>query len=584
MRKKQKQNHNKFKWFARVLSIALILSSGAMAYQAYRLQILPDVLLYLCLIILALIVLIILLIFNFKVKRTLTKVLSSALVIICVAALSIGSLYFTETQTFLQTVTDSSRRVKNEVSMITLKDSDLEKERDLDGKKIGYLKNIDSYGTKKARQDLKAKNISYKGKKYTSVQAEVKALYDKEVDAIILNESYRANVEDLKDYTKFSKETKIIATVTYYTKDSNEADSVSDITSKPFTILISGNDTYGDIGEVSRSDVNMLVTVNPTTNRVLLTSLPRDYYVEVKCSDGACQDGSLDKLTHTGIHGVNTTKETIENLLGIDINYTFRVNFSSLEEIVDALGGIDIYVKKGMAVDTFYADSTLKGVHEGWNHLNGERALAYARERHAYEDGDVQRVKNQQQVLEAIVDKAISSKALTNYQDLLKAFSNAFDTNMSTQEITALIKYQLQSSPDWKFENFVLKGESAEKYSAELGDYASVVVTDDAYVTAARKKIKAILKGKKASSVKVGKSKIHEYENDTSEETQTETSTDTSQQDTTNDSSATYDTSTTYDTSQSAAYDTSQTYTAPTYDTSQYSTDYAVTDQSVYAQ
>ena len=130
----------------------------------------------------------------------------------------------------------------------------------------------------------------------------------------------------------------------------------------------------------------MLVTVNPVTSTVLMVNIPRDYYVQTSVG--------MDKLTHTGMYGVEETKTTIENLLGIDINYTFRVNFSSAEDIVNALDGVDIYVEEGMAVERFNADWSLQGVTEGWNHLDGKRALAYARERHAYVDGDIQRAKN----------------------------------------------------------------------------------------------------------------------------------------------------------------------------------------------
>lgn len=145
-----------------------------------------------------------------------------------------------------------------------------------------------------------------------------------------------------------------------------------------------------------------------------MTSIPRDSYVEEVCDDYACNYGAYDKLTHTGIYGVDTTKATVENLLGIDVNYVFRVNFTSMIDIVDALGGIDIDVAEGMAVSRFYTNSTLEGVHEGTNHLDGKRALAYSRERKAYIDGDVQRARNQQQVLQAMFKKQLLQKLSQN--------------------------------------------------------------------------------------------------------------------------------------------------------------------------
>ena len=280
----------------------------------------------------------------------------------------------------------------------------------------------------------------------------------------------------------------------YYTNDKNDALVVDDITKNPFTIFVSGNDTYGEIDELSRSDVDMIVTVNPTTSTVLMVNIPRDYYVQTSYG--------YDKLTHTGMYGIEETKQTVENLLGIDINYTFRVNFSSAEDIVDALDGVDIEVPEGMAVERLNADWALEGVHEGWNHLNGARALAYARERHAYVDGDIQRAKNQQQVLEAIIKKAASSKILTNYTKLLKSFKNAFDTNMSTNEITALLQYELQAMPNWKFQNYVLRGTNSSAVCASMAQELSVVMPEDYCVSIARQKIEAVLDGKSANKIK----------------------------------------------------------------------------------
>ncbi|MBP3853845.1 MAG: LCP family protein, partial [Erysipelotrichaceae bacterium] len=338
-------------------------------------------------------------------------------------------------------------------------------------------------------------------KKFGAITDQVQALYDGSVDAIILNESYRHNVEDFEQYKDFSDKTEVLYSFVYYTDKNNTANSVSDVTSKPFTIFISGNDSYGTIDELTRSDVNMLVTVNPKTSRVLLTSIPRDYYVPLVCSDGACAEGALDKLTHTGMHGINTTKETLESLLDVDINYTFRVNFSSAEQIVDALGGVDITVEPGLEIESFGADGALGGLDAGTHHLDGAHALAFARERYAYEDGDVQRVKNQQQVLEAIIHKAISSDTLANYSTILKSMEGAFETNMSQDEIASLMQFQLRENPNWKFENYVLNGQGADMFCAELGTGASVLVPDQRTIDIAKKKIDAIIDGESSKTV-----------------------------------------------------------------------------------
>lgn len=481
-----------YRIFAVLLSIVLLVLSGFAAYQIVTLNVLPSNLLLPVILIIVILNAILILLMNFMTHAIWTKVISVILVILVGCTMGFGNVYLYETYSTLNSVTGAEKgSIKNTISVITKTDHN-EEIQSLKNEKIGVLRNIDSVGTKKCQEKLKKYSFSYK--KYDNLQALVKALYEDEIQAIVMNEIYRANVEEMEEYSGFSNETKSIYQAVYYTNNKNDALVVDDITKNPFTIFVSGNDTYGDIDELSRSDVDMIVTVNPTTSTVLMVNIPRDYYVQTSYGH--------DKLTHTGMYGIEETKQTVENLLGIDINYTFRVNFSSAEDIVDALDGVDIEVPEGMAVERLNADWALEGVHEGWNHLNGARALAYARERHAYVDGDIQRAKNQQQVLEAIIKKAASSKILTNYTKLLKSFKNAFDTNMSTNEITALLQYELQAMPNWKFQNYVLRGTNSSAVCASMAQELSVVMPEDYCVSIARQKIEAVLDGKSANKIK----------------------------------------------------------------------------------
>lgn len=481
-----------YRIFAALLSIVLLVLSGFAVYQIVTLNVLPSNLLLPVILIIVILNAILILLMNFATHAIWTKVISVILVILVGCTMGFGNVYLYETYSTLNSVTGAEKgSIKNTISVITKTDHD-EEIQSLKNEKIAVLRNIDSVGTKKCQEKLKKYSFSYK--KYDNLQALVKALYEDEVQAIVMNEIYRANVEEMEEYSGFSNETKSIYQAVYYTNNKNDALVVDDITKNPFTIFVSGNDTYGDIDELSRSDVDMIVTVNPTTSTVLMVNIPRDYYVQTSYGN--------DKLTHTGMYGIEETKQTVENLLGIDINYTFRVNFSSAEDIVDALDGVDIEVPEGMAVERLNADWALEGVHEGWNHLNGARALAYARERHAYVDGDIQRAKNQQQVLEAIIKKAASSKILTNYTKLLKSFKNAFDTNMSTNEITALLQYELQAMPNWKFQNYVLRGTNGSAVCASMAQELSVVMPEDYCVSIARQKIEAVLDGKSANKIK----------------------------------------------------------------------------------
>ena len=487
--------------FAIILSVTLVVFTGGLVYQIFKLQILPDNILIPIILVLILLTLIFVLLINFSAYGLVSKILCSLMVVVLSAVYGLGNYYLYSTNTTLETVTDQGNKAKNTVSVVVLNSSGLENVNSLEASKLGVLKTIGNEATKKSLTDLKKNNVTYTKKTYDNMLGMLKALYDGEVDAIVLNEAYRSNVCDLEDYANFNNDTKVIHKTVYYTKENSSSLAVSDITSKPFNILISGNDSFGSLDENSRSDVDMLVTINPVTSTILLTSIPRDSYVKEVCNDYACNYGVYDKLTHTGIYGVDTTKDTIENMLDIDINYVYRVNFTSMIDIVDALGGVDVTVPEGMAVSKFYTNSNLEGVHEGENHLDGKRALAYSRERKAYLDGDLQRARNQQQVLQAMFKKATSPEIIKNYTSLLKALIGAFDTNMTTKEITSFIKYQIQAKPSWKFEQFVLKGDNDLKMSAELGSEVSVVILYDSYINIAHDKIQAVLDGQSSDIV-----------------------------------------------------------------------------------
>ena len=501
MSKNPNQRSLGFTIFAIVLSIVLVATAGIMVYEILKLEILPSNILMPVILVIILFSLILLLLINFCAHGLATKIIFSFLVILISVAYGLGDYYLYSTASTLNTVTEQAAKSKNTVSLIVMAESTKEDVQDINGSKIGVLTNINKEGTKKSLNDISKQNIGYSTEKFDNVPAMLQALYEGQVDAIILNEAYRSNVSEIENYENFNNETKVIHQTVYYTKEANNSLAVSDITSKPFTILITGNDSFGALDEVSRSDVNMIVTINPLTSTILMTSIPRDAFVTEVCDDYACNYGVEDKLTHTGIYGADTTKDTLENLLDIDINYIFRVNFSSMIDIVDALGGIDIDVAEGMAVSRFYSDSTLEGIHEGQNHLNGKRALAYSRERKAYLDGDVQRARNQQQVLQAMFKKASSPEIITKYSNILKAVGKAFDTNMTTKEITSFIKYQLQASPSWKFEQYVLKGENTLKVSPELGMEVSAVELYAYSIQTASEKIEAVLDGKSSDII-----------------------------------------------------------------------------------
>lgn len=510
MKRRKKKKSLAFRIWAILLSILLLIGFGLLIYQVVKMNFVPSRLMIPVSMALALVALIFVFLINFFTNHIPSKIFLSLLVICLVFVSGMGNYYVYKTSHMIKKVTTNEGKVKNIVSVIALTNSNIQDITDLStSNKVAVLKSIDTYGTKKSIKDVckqfdveKKSELPFTIDSANSVQEAVNSLYNEDVDAIIINETYRTNIKEMESFYDFDENTKVIYQTVYYTEAKNDALAVSDITNEPFSILISGNDTYGDVGELSRSDVNMVVTINPLTSTVLLTSIPRDTYMPTYCdATETCVIGAMDKITHTGIYGINTTQRTVENFLDMEINYTFRANFSSVIDIVDALGGVDIYVEEGMAVSTFYADHTLEGVTEGWNHLDGKRALAYARERHAYLDGDNQRVRNQQQVLMAIFEKATSTDIITKYASLLDALSKAFETNLTTNEITNLIKFQIQAMPEWKFESYQITGYGDMLNCAALGSEASVTVPYDESIRIAQEKIRAVLDGKSSDTV-----------------------------------------------------------------------------------
>lgn len=480
-----------------LLSVVLVISSFYLLYQVIRLNVLPSKFLFpLTIGVVVLDAIFILLLVYFS-KNVVSKIICIVLTLFICVASCMGGYYISKTQSVLSNITNVAKHAKNTVSVIVKESSSIKNKSQLNGVSVGSLR-LNEQGSKKALKELSSEGIVLNQTEYDSMTALLEAFYNGEVDSIIINESSRSQILDMEAYSNFDSNTRVVYQTSYKVKNNDSATSVSDITSKPFNVLISGSDTRGGFDENGRSDVIMVATVNPKTHTILLTSVPRDFYVTTVCDAGdGCMQGALDKITHTGIHGTNTTKRTVEQLLGIEINYTFKVGFDTVTELVDVLSGVDVYVEPGYAVHTSYLN-----VNEGINHLNGEQALTFARERYSYTEGDRQRTKNQQQVLMGIVKEATKPSVITNYAAIMDTMANTFSTTMSNDEITDLIKYQLNNNPTWKMEQYMVDGTGDTLMCAELGDVASVMVPDQSTVKMAKDKISAVLAGKSSEDVK----------------------------------------------------------------------------------
>lgn len=500
-----KRKSNKLHTFLRVLLSILILASSALLLaELYMINILTPVLFIAAAVLVGLTDIVLIIFLNFKTRKPAARTVVTILCVALVAVYGTGSWYLDKTYDVLGKLSETNR-TKNVIEVIAMNDTGIETLQDLNGDPVGILEGINESGTQRILSDIESQGVNITTESFKNFGPLADALYNGQVDAIIINQTYWDNIAGLEKFSDFSERTRIVYTFEYETGSVSSSKPVANITSKPFTVMMNGSDSRGGLGDTDRSDVNMLVTINPVTHVVLMTSIPRDSYVETVCDpEYECLQGQYDKLTHTGMHTYNTTKKTIENLLGVDINYTFRANFSAVVDIVDALGGIEVNVAPGYAVDYFYTNDmfgTNYGVHEGINQLNGQAALCYARERYAYTEGDFQRIKNQQEVLQAIAKKATSPSVITSYPRLLDTIDGNFWTDLSTNEITDLIKYQIAKNPDWDFISYSLSGEPDTAYCAESYSNASVVILDQNTVRFAKKLIDGVLAGDDAATL-----------------------------------------------------------------------------------
>ena len=302
----------------------------------------------------------------------------------------------------------------------------------------------DAENIKKLLDDIKtSQNKDLKVEDSSSYLAAYKSLLAGETKAIVLNSVFENLIE--QEYPDHAKKIKKI-----YTKElTKTVEAPKSSQNKAFNIYISGIDTYGPISSVSRSDVNIIMTVNQETKKILLTTTPRDAYVPI--ADGG--NNQNDKLTHAGIYGVDASIHTLENLYGIDLNYYARLNFTSFLKLIDLLGGVDVY-----------NDQEFTSLHGNYHfpvgnvHLDSEQALGFVRERYSLANGDGDRGRNQQKVISAIVQKLTSAEALKNFDDIMQSLQDSVQTNMPPETMVSLVNAQLVSGGKYTVITRDLKG------------------------------------------------------------------------------------------------------------------------------
>lgn len=411
-----------------------------------------------------------------KVRTVIGKVVSVILSVI----LLVGSLYIAQGNSVIDSITGADTQTTR-ISVVVKKDSKYEKLSDLKNQTIEVNSSVEEDKMKEAIEALKKEESTIKTKEINDFSKMADDLYDGKTEAIYVNEAHYIMLE--ANHESFETDTKVIYTYEIEEKLNDISKNVN-VTKDAFAVYISGIDTYGKVSTVSRSDVNMIVTVNPKTKQILMTSIPRDYYVTL------ANKNAKDKLTHSGLGGIENTVKTVENFMDIDINYYARVNFTSLIKMVDALGGVDVESIEAFSTGTY-------SFKKGTNHVNGEQALAFSRERYHVSGGDNGRVANQQRVLTAMIKKMMSPAIITNYSSVLKSIDGSFETNMESSDITSLLQMQINDMASWTIVQKQLTGTGKTMTGGAYmpNNALYYMVPNTSSVTENKQAIQSVLKG-----------------------------------------------------------------------------------------
>ena len=398
-----------------------------------------------------------------------------------------GSAYIAKAQGMLSSISDNGEKVDKMVVAV-LKDDPAKNIKDAKKYKFGIQLALKPGDTEDAVEDI---NNKIKGKiktvQYDNLTDQVDALYEHDVKAIIYNDAYTSVIKE--HYTDFEDNIKIIYSHDIVKKLDESLDVTTKVT-EPFTVYLSGIDVAGSIDTTGRSDVNIIAVVNPKTHQVLLVTTPRDYHVVIP----GISNGMEDKLTHAGIYGVDASMATLAELYDVSVDYYVRVNFTSLPQIVDALGGVEVNSEYEF---TTHPDSgEVMHVNKGMNSFNGKQALVFARERQNVPGGDFQRGKDQQAVITAMMKKAISPAILAGAFDIIDSVSANVDTNMPPKFIKGIVKSQISEPSSWQVTSMAAEGTPASGvcFSAQ-GSNLSICIPDQLSVTKIQEAIDKVVAG-----------------------------------------------------------------------------------------
>ena len=414
------------------------------------------------------------------------RVVGKIISLLLIAVSSMGIYYLTQVNDTIDGMTGNNIKV-DIVNVYVMKADEADDIVDAKDYTFGIMGVLDRTNTDKTIDKIE----NQLGKKLDIEEYEgylqlVDALYEGDVDAIILNEAYIPQITDDEEYVSFETVTKVLHNESHTTEI--EVDDTKDVNDNVFTMYLSGIDIRGKISNTSRSDVNIIAVINPDTRQVLLINTPRDYYVPL------AMNGIADKLTHAGLYGIDESMSTLEELYNMELDYYFRVNFTGFEKVIDALGGIDVYSK--------YSFRTTHGgymISKGINTLNGKQALGFVRERYNLPNGDDDRGRNQMALIEAVIGKATSTAILNDFSSLMEGLGDSFQTSMSSSQLTSLVRMQLDEGGTWNIVNYSVSGKGASMPVYSMSAIPYVTIPDYTTVDIAKKLIKMVYDGKTLS-------------------------------------------------------------------------------------
>lgn len=416
----------------------------------------------------------------------------TVLAVIMIAILAFGGFYINKTRSAISNISGETTEV-TQMAVYVKSDDAADSVEATAGYTYGILSSLDRENTDGAVAHLNSEfGTEVQTKEYAGLTELADGILNGEVNAMLLNSGYLSVYEDMDGYTDFSTKIKEVGTVDVEStiQSAEESAPIEPITTanggKVYTIYLSGIDTRGEMTAKSRSDVNIIATVNTDTHEILLVSTPRDYFVPLSISGGA-----PDKLTHAGIYGIDVCMDTLGMLYDIDINYYFRINFGGFVKVIDALGGITVNS------DYDFDSKNILGYHfnKGENYVNGEQALIFARERYAFQEGDRQRGKNQMEVIRGVVKKALSPEILTSYSSILSSLDGCFGTNITYEEIAQILQQQLTNGGDWTIVSYSVNGTGATEKPYSMSQKAYVMVPDYDTVNKAKSLMEKVRNG-----------------------------------------------------------------------------------------